>query len=639
MLNDALDKRHFEFKSLRKELDTCKQTLNNSGTFMKRKLLLFSIDRLKSNICNTTKERHQRKLDALIVNKKIVEGIKPNPNDLITNLTDIELTDDEVEVLRLGLNHGILTRPHESEMVVIMEDIWDQIESKNLLKDVHFSKPRIQTALRAFTYCYLDLDTHSFALDQRRIKIIRNLHQRCMILKPDKGKGIVLIKKTDYIDSVKRIFDDKAKFKKLENDPTLTNLSTVHNYLNKLLDRGEINLDEWKTMRLKSARVGRAHGLPKTHKEFDRIPKFRPIVDTTGTAHYGIGKFLSTLLNPLTQNEYAVKDSFDAAQRIQQIPQNLFDEGYRYVSFDAVSLFTNVPLKRTVDVILDRVYNDKLIKTKLVKRTLKKLINDCCKKTPFSFNNQIYKQLDGVSMGSSLGPVLANVIMTELEKKVVKPLIDYGTIPFYIRFVDDTLLLIKPADLEKILLKFNKFDKKNLKFTCDEFEDGHVHFLDISINKTETDVYYKPTHTGQYTNFSSQTPWALKTVWIKNLLNRSYKICSSPVQFNRQISKIKTFMSWNDYPRHIAQSFVRRFKKNLSVPKPQTEKTEISDNEKLYIKVPYLGNRGDRLVKDLVKKLRRYLKPNVRIIPKIALRKCQCFALPKIRLRKIKRPT
>ena len=127
-------------------------------------------------------------------------------------------------------------------------------------------------------------------------------------------------------------------------------------------------------------------------------------------------------MNPLTQNEYAVKDSFDAAQRIQQIPQNLFDEGYRYVSFDAVSLFTNVPLKRTVDVILDRVYNDKLIKTKLVKRTLKKLINDCCKKTPFSFNNQIYKQLDGVSMGSSLGPVLANVIMTELEKKVVKPL-------------------------------------------------------------------------------------------------------------------------------------------------------------------------------------------------------------------------
>ena len=90
------------------------------------------------------------------------------------------------------------------------------------------------------------------------------------------------------------------------------------------------------------------------HKEFDRIPKSRPIVDTTGTAHYGIGKFLSTLLNPLTQNEYAVNDSFDAAQRIQQIPQNLFDEGYRYVSFDVVSLFTNVPLKRTVDVILYR---------------------------------------------------------------------------------------------------------------------------------------------------------------------------------------------------------------------------------------------------------------------------------------------
>ena len=136
-------------------------------------------------------------------------------------------------------------------------------------------------------------------------------------------------------------------------------------------------------------------------------------------------------------------------------------------------------------------------------------------------------------------------------------------------------------------MKFNKFDKKNLKFTCDEFEDGHVHFLDISINKTETDVYYKPTHTGQYTNFSSQTPWGLKTVWIKNPLNRSHKICSSSVNFKRQLSKIRTFMSWNDYPKHVAQSFIKRFSKKLNEPTKSKTDNDISDDNKLYIKVPY----------------------------------------------------
>ena len=49
----------------------------------------------------------------------------------------------------------------------------------------------------------------------------------------------------------------------------------------------------------------------------------------------------------------------------------------------------------------------------------KKLIKDSCTKTAYSFDGQIYKQIDGVSMGLSLGLVLANVIMTEFERLVV----------------------------------------------------------------------------------------------------------------------------------------------------------------------------------------------------------------------------
>ena len=124
-------------------------------------------------------------------------------------------------------------------------------------------------------------------------------------------------------------------------------------------------------------------------------------------------------MNPLTQNQYALKDSFEAAEKIRAIPDNLYDEGYQLVSFDVKSLFTNVPLNKTIDVILDRVYTKKLITTKLKKRTLKKLITDTCQKTAFLCNNVIYEQKDGVSMGASLGPVLANIIMTELEHGVV----------------------------------------------------------------------------------------------------------------------------------------------------------------------------------------------------------------------------
>ena len=99
-------------------------------------------------------------------------------------------------------------------------------------------------------------------------------------------------------------------------------------------------------------------------------------------------------------------------------------------------------------------------------------------------------------MGCSLGPVLANIILTEFEKTVVSDLIRSGIIKFYKRYVDDTLVLIKPSDIPLVLNKFNQFDK-NLKFTVDTFPDGLIHFLDIKRSPAGTDVYIKNTHTRQ----------------------------------------------------------------------------------------------------------------------------------------------
>ena len=93
-----------------------------------------------------------------------------------------------------------------------------------------------------------------------------------------------------------------------------------------------------------------------------------------------MGSFLTDLLNSLTHNEFVLKDSFDATAKIDNVPPQLFDNGYIFASFDVTSLFTNVPLNRTVNIILDRVYNESLVNASLRMRTLKKLIKDTCSK-------------------------------------------------------------------------------------------------------------------------------------------------------------------------------------------------------------------------------------------------------------------
>ena len=164
-------------------------------------------------------------------------------------------------------------------------------------------------------------------------------------------------------------------------------------------------------MGCKFAQIAWAHGRRKTHKPFEHIPRFRPITETTNTPCYGISKFLSNLLNTLTENQCVVKYSFTAANKIRKIPKELFDHGSRFVSFDVEWLFTSVPLSKTINIILDRTYNKKLLEKKHQETNNE---NNCCTKNSFSFNNPIYEQMHGVSMGSFLGPVFANIIMTEL---------------------------------------------------------------------------------------------------------------------------------------------------------------------------------------------------------------------------------
>ena len=107
---------------------------------------------------------------------------------------------------------------------------------------------------------------------------------------------------------------------------------------------------------------------------------------------------------------------------------------------------------------------------------MKKLILDACTKTVFSFNNKFYKQINGVSISLSLGLALANIIITELASTIVKELVDKSLVKLYLRYVDDTLLLVKDKDINHIRKRLNSFDK-NIKLTVDTFPDGNVHFI------------------------------------------------------------------------------------------------------------------------------------------------------------------
>jgi hypothetical protein len=60
------------------------------------------------------------------------------------------------------------------------------------------------------------------------------MNEKYAILKPDKGSGVVLLKNEDYMNGMTELFADPYKFRKLDKNDTLTQLTTLQSYLRKI---------------------------------------------------------------------------------------------------------------------------------------------------------------------------------------------------------------------------------------------------------------------------------------------------------------------------------------------------------------------------------------------------------------------
>ena len=193
--------------------------------------------------------------------------------------------------------------------------------------------------------------------------------------------------------------------------------SLYNNVKNRLLSKEYYQLYPTGSCTEKFYGIAKIHKLP-LNGFIDNLP-LRPNIDT---ASYQQAKYLAKLLSPLAQSNFTINSTKDLMIKIknEKIPEN-----YEMVSFDVKSLFTSVPLEHTIDITIKRIYAKHEITTVFTRPEMKKLLTICTKNVHFSFNNNIYIQIDGVVMCSPLGPVLANIFMAELESVLVPKLNDH----------------------------------------------------------------------------------------------------------------------------------------------------------------------------------------------------------------------
>ena len=256
-------------------------------------------------------------------------------------------------------------------------------------------------------------------------------------------------------------------------------------------------------------------------------------------------------------------------------------------SFDVTSLFTNIPLDETIQIILDQLFSTNRLFHGFSRKELKDLLNLTVKDCHFVFNGKLYDQIDGVAMGSLLGPLFANIFLSHHEKIWLENCpTDFKPL-FYRRYVDDSFILFKSHEHIEPFLNYLNSQHPNINFTCEvesnkknakksnkksqtkkkvkqkKVKQKTLPFLDITISRSNdsfiTSVYRKPTFTGLFTNFESFLPVIYKKGLIYTILFRYLNICSSYSIFQEELAKFKSLLLQNGYPQRFIDNCICSF--------------------------------------------------------------------------------
>ena len=165
--------------------------------------------------------------------------------------------------------------------------------------------------------------------------------------------------------------------------------------------------------------------------------------------------------------------------------------------------------------------------------------------------------------------------------------------------MDDTLLLVKPCDIDLIHQNLNSFDS-NLRFTVDTFKDTTPHFLDLTFETTSITVHRKATNTGVYINFDSFTPWAFRISWINSLVYRAKRLCCE-TSLPEEIAYIKKLASWNGFPKWVVKKVIDKVL--INVPNENANPLDETDVITIWPRCPYLETKGDHLTRSAIRKI------------------------------------
>lgn len=398
--------------------------------------------------------------------------------EFVENLTTKHIPNNILNPLSLGDNVNTFPRKltkHIFSIVADTENILQHLDKS----DGHKNGIR-NTVSRKINNFMKGKCMHSSGIDRVIKKDIDDLvkfkknNPNICIMRSDKSKKVAIITKDMYNTKMNELLDDQETYKKIDKDPLVKITNKINNYVRKLHSEEYINKATRSKLTTNAPQHPRIYGLIKLHK--DNKP-LRPIVNNIKGPTHKLERFFKPFLDNLnTNNPYDVKNAIVVKDKV--INLRTINANEKLISFDVVSLFTSIPLELMFEIISEeweKIEPFTWIKNKTCFIEGLKLI---CENGFFKYNNNFYRQSEGLPMGGVLSVALSGIVMNRLISDVInttniKP-------KLLMKYVDDLLLILEECEIEIFLNALNGFHS-NIRFTYELETDNKIRFLDILI--------------------------------------------------------------------------------------------------------------------------------------------------------------
>ncbi|XP_059221518.1 uncharacterized protein LOC131996087 [Stomoxys calcitrans] len=407
-----------------------------------------------------------------------------------------------------------------------------------------------------------------------------------MVTTADKGNKTVVMSKKEYHQKMNQLLADKTTYRPIDVDPT-EKLQKVNNKIIMELFKSK-HITKWEKTKLDSIspQSPELYGLPKIHK--DGTP-LRPISSSMNVPCYALSKHIGNILKTIISTEYNVKNSLELKQQLGSIT---LDKDDIIVSFDVVSLFTNIPIYLAIKKIMDK-WDTLWVNTTIPRQTFLKILNFCLKDNNyFTYAGKLYQQTYGMPMGNPLSPTIADIVLDTLLDDVMDELQSMNiTVKFIVKYVDDLFAVINKKDETTIMKLMNAYHNK-LKFTIEKETRAELPFLDMKIirngNTLITNWYAKPTASGRMINYNSTQPHSTKINTAKNFIHKVLLLSDERFKADN-INKIQQILKQNNYPMALINNLIRDVTNGSK--RPHEEKASTT---KKFYSVPYIPKLTDR---------------------------------------------